>query len=123
MKKKISPKNRAIYENINNEIELLKKNDLINSYLGNKGYSIYKVCLTKNIIDFIKSELTVKPFVPPDYSIDEPKQFAVYLESNNKLYLPRFYGIQRYGLPLNNQLTPGDIINIRIRRPIVGRAC
>ncbi len=74
MKKKISPKNRAIYENINNEIELLKKNDLINSYLGNKGYSIYKVCLTKNIIDFIKSELTVKPFT--NDSLVQPQFFS-----------------------------------------------
>ena len=43
MKKKISPKNKDYYENILPVIENLKKNNLINSYLGNKGYSIYKV--------------------------------------------------------------------------------
>ena len=32
---KISPKNRANYVEINNNIENLKKNNLLNSYLGN----------------------------------------------------------------------------------------
>ena len=54
---KISPKNRANYEEINKTIENLKKNNLLNSYLGNKGYTIYKVSLDEKIINFIKSEL------------------------------------------------------------------
>ena len=54
MLKKVSPKNREHYLELANVIEDLKKNNLINSYLGNKGYSIYKVCLTAKIIDFIK---------------------------------------------------------------------
>ena len=61
MLKKVSPKNREHYLELANVIEDLKKNNLINSYLGNKGYSIYKVCLNDSIIEFIKNELTVKP--------------------------------------------------------------
>ena len=63
MKKKISPKNRDYYESIVPEIDNLKKNGLINSYIGNKGYSIYKISLNDKIIEFIKKELTVKPFM------------------------------------------------------------
>ena len=70
MQKKISPKNKIkldkkeqIKENeklennkVLENIEQLKKNKLLNSYLGNKGYSIYKVCLTNEIISYIKKE-------------------------------------------------------------------
>ena len=63
MLKKVSPKNREHYLELANVIDNLKKNNLINSYLGNKGYSIYKVCLTAKIIDFIKDELTLKPVI------------------------------------------------------------
>ena len=54
MIKKISPKNRDTYIELMQLIETLKKNGL-NSYLGNKGYSIYKVCLTNDIITYIKT--------------------------------------------------------------------
>lgn len=113
MKKKISPKNRTMYENINNEIELLKKNELINSYLGNKGYSIYKVCLTKNIIDFIKRELTVKPFT--NNSLVEPTSFPLYQESDKKIYVPRFWGIQIFGNPKYIKINYGKSINIEFK--------
>ena len=113
MKKKISPKNRTIYETINNEIELLKKNDLINSYLGNKGYSIYKVSLNKNIIDFIKSELTVKPFT--NNSLVEPNSFPLYQESDKKIYVPRFWGIQIFGNPKVIKINYGKSINLNFK--------
>jgi superfamily II DNA or RNA helicase len=113
MKKKISPKNRTIYENINNEIELLKKNDLINSYLGNKGYSIYKVCLNKSIIDFIKSELTVKPFT--NNSLVQPNSFPLYQESDKKIYVPRFWGIQIFGNPKVIKINYGKSINLNFK--------
>ena len=113
MKKKISPKNRVIYENINNEIQVLRKNDLINSYLGNKGYSIYKVCLSKNIIDFIKSELTVKPFT--NNSLVEPTSFPLYQESDKKIYVPRFWGIQIFGNPKYIKINYGKSINLSFK--------
>ena len=58
--KKISPKNRENYNDLSQVIENIKKNNM-HSYLGAKGYSIYKSCLTPKIIEFIKKELTVKP--------------------------------------------------------------
>ena len=94
---KISPKNRANYEEINKTIENLKKNNLLNSYLGNKGYTIYKVSLDEKIINFIKSELIAKPFVQS--SLVEPQSFPVYQESTKKIYVPRLWGLNIFGEP------------------------
>jgi hypothetical protein len=84
--KKISPKNRENYTDLMPLIANLKKNG-INSYLGAKGYTIYKLCLTPKIIDFIKNELTVKPSLQNSYV--EAKSFPIYQESEKKIYVPR----------------------------------
>ena len=111
MKKKISPKNKDYYESIVPEIENLKKNDLINSYIGNKGYSIYKISLNENIIAFIKKELTVKPFMQS--SIVQPNSFPIYLESDKKIYVPRFWGINIFGNPKTLKIKMGKSIDLK----------
>ena len=111
MLKKVSPKNREHYLELANVIENLKKNNLINSYLGNKGYSIYKVCLTAKIIDFIKDELTLKPVIVN--SLIEAKSFPAYQESEKKLYVPRYWGINMFGLPKTIKIQYGANINLK----------
>jgi len=127
MQKKISPKNKIkldkkeqIKENeklennkILENIEQLKKNKLLNSYLGNKGYSIYKVCLTNEIINYIKKELTVKPIT--QNLIVEPVAFPVYQESDKKIYVPRFWGLKIFGQPNQVKITQGKSINIEFK--------
>ena len=127
MRKKISPKNKIkldkkeqIKENeklennkVLEKIEHLKKNNLLNSYLGNKGYSIYKVCLTNEIISYIKKELTVKPFT--QNSIVESVPFPVYQESDKKIYVPRFWGLKIFGQPNQVKITQGKSINIEFK--------
>ena len=111
MKKK-SPKNNQLDKDnkIILQIEQLKKNNLINSYLGNKGYSIYKICLNHEILDYIKKSLTVKPFTQ-NQSV-EPNSFPVYMESEKKIYIPRFWGIKVFGPPKIVKITYGDNINL-----------
>jgi superfamily II DNA or RNA helicase len=111
MLKKVSPKNREHYLEIANVIENLKKNNLINSYLGNKGYSIYKVCLTTKIIDFIKDELTLKPVLVN--SLVEAKSFPAYQESEKKMYVPRYWGINMFGYPQTIKIQYGATINLK----------
>ena len=89
MPQKISPKNRTTYIELHQLIEVLKKNGL-NSYLGNKGYTLYKICLTPKIIDFIKNELTVKPFTQNSYA--EAKPFPIYQESEKKNICSKMLG-------------------------------
>ena len=107
--KKISPKNRTTYVQLQEVIETLKKNGL-NTYLGNKGYTLYKICLTPKIIDFIKNELTVKPFTQNSYT--EAKSFPVYQESEKKIYVPRCWGINMFGYPKLLKITFGEPINL-----------
>jgi superfamily II DNA or RNA helicase len=109
--KKVSPKNRETYLELANVIENLKKNNLINSYLGNKGYSIYKVCLTTKIIDFIKDELTLKPVLIN--SLVETKSFPAYQESEKKIYVPRYWGINMFGYPKTIKIQYGATINLK----------
>ena len=110
LSKKISPKNREHINDLVQVIENLKKVG-INSYLGAKGYTIYKLCLTPKIIDFIKSELTVKPMLQNSYV--EAKSFPIYQESEKKIYVPRHWGIAMFGYPKMLKIPFGENINLK----------
>lgn len=92
-----------------------RENIRLKSYIGKKGYTIPKVELPKGEEEFLKKDLFVKPFVPgaqfgnPN---DQSAAFPVYRENNNKMYLPRFYGIQRYGVPDRCDIEEGDDIDV-----------
>ena len=80
------------------------------TYLGNKGYTIYKESIGVKEQQFIRDELTVRPYIPK--SPVQPPAFPIYRESQNKLYLPRFFGIDTYGVPNNLKISHGDDITI-----------
>ena len=92
-----------------------RENIRLKSYIGKKGYTIPKAELPKGEEEFLKKDLFVKPFVPgaqfgnPN---DQSAAFPVYRENNNKMYLPRFYGIQRYGVPDRCDIEEGDDIDV-----------
>ena len=80
------------------------------TYLGQKGYTIRKnnICVKEQ--QFIRDELMVKPFMPK--SPVQPAAFPIYRESPNKLYLPRFFGIDTYGEPDEINISSGDPIDL-----------
>ena len=80
------------------------------TYLGEKGYSIFKECLSVQEQHFIRTELTVKPFIPK--SPIQPNPFPIYLESPLKLYMPRYFGIDTYGPPDRILIHPGNNISL-----------
>ena len=80
------------------------------SYLGKKGYSIYKKDLTNKEQIYIKKELTVKPYLPK--SPIQPEPFPVYRESPQKMYLPRHFGVEHFGDVTENKLPLGDDIHL-----------
>lgn len=86
------------------------------AYLGKKGYTIPRSVLSEEDIAFLHKDLFVKPFVPGvNYGGGQTElatAFPVYRENANKMYLPRFYGIQRYGVPHKNELDPGETISV-----------
>ena len=80
------------------------------SYLGQKGYSIFKECMDSKELTCLKEELTVSPYIPK--SPIQPPSFTIYRESKNKIYIPRYYGMDTYGDPDELKLLKGDDINI-----------
>jgi superfamily II DNA or RNA helicase len=82
------------------------------TYLGKRGYILRKKYFKKDEIDEMKKELDVVPFVSGDYGKPE-EGFKVYLENENKLYIPKFYGIQRFGPPDVNTLSDGVDIHLQ----------
>ncbi len=91
------------------------------SYLGKKGYTIPKSLLLKEDEEYLRKELFVKPeviganFGNPS---DEESAFPVFRENANKFYLPRFYGINRYGLPSRSEIAQGADINVTFSKSL-----
>ena len=80
------------------------------SYLGQKGYTIPKKGLSLHEINKIKEDLTVKPFTPN--TLIKTEAFPIYRESNAKMYVPRFYGENNYGIANTTKLTQYTPINL-----------
>ena len=78
------------------------------SYLGKKGYTIPKSILDPQDLKFLYQDLHMIPAKQgPSYGAPadiDNTAFPVYRENTNKIYLPRFYGIARYGYPAERDL-------------------
>jgi superfamily II DNA or RNA helicase len=82
----------------------------IKTYLGEKGYTIIKEYIDEKEQEWIREKLTPKPYIPG--SPIQPASFKVYQESIKKLYIPRCFGIQNYGIPDECKIPKGDTINL-----------
>lgn len=80
------------------------------TYLGQKGFSIYKSNLSIHEQHSIRQELTVTPFIPG--SPVKSSSFPIYRESEKKFYLPRHYGVKHFGEPDEVKINEGDNINV-----------
>jgi len=87
-----------------------KQKENVSTYLGAKGYTIYKECLDIKEQRVIRDELNVRPYIPKS-PIQQPS-YPVFRESANKFYLPRYYGIKNYGDPEEMLIPPGDDIQV-----------
>jgi len=83
----------------------------VSNYIGNNGYTIRKECLEQGDVKLIKSDLTVRPYIPSS-PIQAPS-FPVYRETEHTIHIPRFYGIEHYGLPDVISIPKGDDINVK----------
>jgi len=96
-----------------------KQQVLASAYIGQKGYTIPKSTLSKSDEEFLKKDLFVRPVVKGvQYGAPLEAAFPVYRENANKLYLPRFYGIARYGLPERSELEAGNDIAVEFSKPL-----
>ena len=89
------------------------------AYIGQQGFTIIKSEIHPEDLIQIKQQLTVQPL----QSFSGPKTdtitFPVYRENDKKIYIPRFYGENRYGgIPNRNDLSVGDLIHVPFVKPI-----
>ena len=84
----------------------------INTYLGQKGYTIQKNELTIEQQKQIRNDLTIKPFVMGSPMNDNQKTFPAYRESSNKFYVPHYYGIEKFGTPKQYKISEGNNIEL-----------
>ena len=82
----------------------------MNTYLGQKGYSIYKKDLSVEEQIKLREELLVGAYMPK--SIIQAPKFPIYRESQDKIYIPRYFGVQKYGQPKSLKINEGSNIDL-----------
>lgn len=81
--------------------------------LGRNGYTLCLSTLGSAEVNRVRAELTVAPFNPMAKHFNtQPETFTNFKYSARHLYVPRFYGVSRYGLPLRNDLPMGTEIDL-----------
>jgi superfamily II DNA or RNA helicase len=89
------------------------------AYLGKKGYTIPKEYLNPEDEAFLRKDLFVKPAATSAYGAEsEADAYPVFRENDKKMYLPRFYGIARYGLPSKTEIEAGTDVHFVFPKPL-----
>jgi len=83
----------------------------MNTYLGQKGYTISKNELSIEKQVQIRNDLMIKPFVMGS-PLNDSKSFPAYRESPSKFYVPHYYGIEHFGPPKQYKIPEGTDINL-----------
>lgn len=80
-------------------------------YLGKRGFIVQKLNHKEEELQNIRDELQITPFSSSDYGLPE-KPMKVYRENSTHLYVPKSYGIEKFGSPRLNISPKGKDINI-----------
>ncbi len=86
----------------------------MNTYLGRYGYTLFKNEISVEQQNKIKSDLMVKPYTPGS-PVQTANVFPAYRESGNKIYVPRYYGEEHFGLPKEYKISEGEDINLEFK--------
>lgn len=81
--------------------------------LSRLGYGVPKNNLTDKQTAEVYKDLTMVPVT--GYQVNPniiPKSFALWKESEKRIYLPKIYGIEKFGLPQKNRINEGECIDI-----------
>ena len=81
------------------------------NYLGYRGYTIIKENYSAKEQEKIRNELTIAPKSQMPGFAKLPA-YPIYRESQHKMYLPRWFGLEKYGKYKSSKLTNGEDINI-----------
>jgi len=82
--------------------------------LSNQGYAIYKNKISDTEIEEIRKDMTITPFTCPGYGNEEDIQpYNLYKENSDKIYVPYFYGRNKFGPANKIKLPDPEQINIQ----------
>jgi len=83
----------------------------MNTSLEPLGYTIPLKQLPTHFLENIRQDLTVKPLSNPNFPSND-QAFPIYRISKNNVYVPRFYGIEKFGVPKTNNLPEPFAVNL-----------
>ena len=83
-------------------------------YLSSRGYVLLKSDYTPTEIEEIRNDLIISPKENKAVKIAKPIEvkIVVFRENEQKLYVPRYYGIGKFGAPKKIELATGDTIAV-----------
>ena len=87
-------------------------NTMLNTYLGQKGYTILKSEISIQQQHMIREELSIKPYVPGSPANNTAVTFPAYRESALKYYVPRYFGEKMFGPVKEYKIPQGSDINV-----------
>ena len=91
---------------------MITNTQIINTYLGQKGYTIPKNEITIEKQKQIREDLNIKPFTHGAPGGNIQVSFPAYRESSNKIYVPHYYGVEKFGAPKEIKISEGLDINL-----------
>lgn len=86
----------------------------MNTYLGQKGYTIPKSDLKEAEVTMIRNDLFARPYTP-GAPVNNSQGFKVFRESINKYYVPRYYGESKFGKARESKLNEGDDVILEFK--------
>lgn len=69
------------------------------TYISKKGYVLVKKYFSVDILINVKKDLTAIPLTGSDTFGTQIKSFPIYIETQNNLYIPKIYGLQKFLKP------------------------
>jgi superfamily II DNA or RNA helicase len=83
----------------------------MDAYIGKRGYSIRKDTLTVTELLELRDELSVTPNMQCNGYASNIK-YPIYRESGTKIYIPRYFGLDKFGKVNKNTLSHGVKCNL-----------
>ena len=90
----------------------MMENKILNTYLGQKGYTIPKNEISIENQKKIRNDLNIKPFIMGSPMGNNQPTFPAYRESSNKMYVPHYYGVENFGPPKEYKISEGTNIDL-----------
>ena len=83
------------------------------TFISERGYGLLKEEFDYKLLSDIRDELTVSPKTMNSFGTANITKYKIYTESSKKLYLPKYYGLKKFGKPDVYKLNEGKDITIK----------